>query len=48
VKRAVQDHRYAKTDLPADRTSFERPGVVFALDQAEPDGVHFCGLDTGK
>jgi len=48
VKRAVQDHRYAKTDLPGDRTSFERLGVVFALDQAEADGAHFCGGDAGK
>jgi hypothetical protein len=42
VKRAVQDHRYAEADLPYDRTSFERPGVVFALDQTEPRGVNLC------
>jgi hypothetical protein len=38
----MQDHRYAKTDLPNDRTSFERPGVVLALDQPERNGVNFC------
>jgi hypothetical protein len=42
VRRAVQDHRYAEADLPDDRTSFERPGVVFALDQTEPNGVNLC------
>ena len=42
VKRAVQDHRYARTDLPDDRTSFERTGLVFALDQAEANGMNLC------
>jgi len=42
LKRAMQDHRYAKTDLPNDRTSFERPGVVLALDHPERNGVNFC------
>ncbi len=42
VQRAVQHDRYARFDLPDDRTSFERPGVVFALDQAEPSGVNLC------
>ena len=42
VKQAVQDHRYRKTDLPYDRTSFERLGVVFALDQAEAGGPNLC------
>ena len=32
LKRALQDHRYANTDVPYDRTSFERQGVVFTLD----------------
>jgi hypothetical protein len=48
VKRAVQDHRYARTDLPDDRTSFERPGVVFALGEAEPNGAHLCAGEAGK
>ena len=47
VKRAVQDHRYATTDLPYDRSSFERPGVVFALNQPEPNGVNLCGRPAG-
>lgn len=42
VRLAVQDHRYRRTDLPYDRTSFERPGVVFALHEPEPNGVDFC------
>jgi hypothetical protein len=42
VKRAVENDRYARFDLPDDRTSFERPGVVFALNQAEPSGVNLC------
>ena len=33
LTRAVQDHRYAKTDLPDDRTSFERQGGVLALSE---------------
>jgi hypothetical protein len=31
LKRALKDHRYAKTDLPDDRTSFERQGGVLVL-----------------
>ena len=38
VKSAVQNHRYGKTDLPYDRTSFERLGVVFALDPTDRSG----------
>ena len=32
LKRALKDHRYAMTDVPDDRTSFERQGAVFTLD----------------
>jgi len=32
LKRALQDHRYANTDVPYDRASFDRQGVVFVLD----------------
>lgn len=42
VKRAVQDHRYSEADLPYDRVSFERLGVVFVLDQTERNGVNLC------
>ncbi|HEY7371779.1 MAG TPA: hypothetical protein VIF57_06340 [Polyangia bacterium] len=44
VARVMSDHRYATTDLPYDRTSFERPDVVFALSQAEANG-NLCGRD---
>jgi hypothetical protein len=39
VKRAIMDHHYVNTELPADRASFERSGVVFAL----ADDVDLCG-----
>jgi hypothetical protein len=42
VKSAVQNLRYAKTDLPDDRISFERQGTVFALDETEANGVNLC------
>jgi hypothetical protein len=45
VTRAVQSHHYAHDELPADRTTFERPGVVFALAGADPDGVDLCSRD---
>jgi hypothetical protein len=51
VQQAVENDRYARFDLPDDRTSFERPGIVFALDQAEPSGVNLCpqrGRSDGK
>jgi hypothetical protein len=32
LSRALREHRYAMTDVPYDRTSFERQGVVFTLD----------------
>jgi hypothetical protein len=32
LKQALTDHRYASTDVPYDRTSFERQGAVFTLD----------------
>lgn len=47
VKRAVQDHRYAGTDLPYDRTSFAAPGMIFALNQPEPNGVNLCQPPPG-
>jgi len=31
LQAALRAHRYADHDLPADRSAFERPGVVFAL-----------------
>jgi hypothetical protein len=46
VKQAVRDHRYSSTDLPYDRASFQEPGVVFALDQPEPDGLNLCRRPT--
>jgi hypothetical protein len=47
VRRAVEDHRYATTDLPADRTSFAGPGIVLALDEAGPTGVDLCRTPAG-
>jgi hypothetical protein len=32
LKRALRDHRYANTDVPYDRASFERQGLVFTLE----------------
>ena len=46
VSRAVQDDRYATTELSYDRSSFERLGVVFALDQEEPGHVNLCRRST--
>jgi len=40
----LRDDRYASTELPDDRTSFEAAGVVLALDQPEPSGVNLCRL----
>ena len=48
VRRVVQDHRYATTDLPDDRASFARSGIVLALDEAEPDGVNLCRTPVGR
>ena len=42
VKQALQDDRYANAELPYDRASFQRAGVVFALDEASSDGVNLC------
>lgn len=42
VRRAVQDDRYATTELSYDRSSFERLGVMFALDQPEPGHTNLC------
>lgn len=42
VKRALEDHRYAKTDLPDDRTNFRRDGAVLFLDEPDSNGVNPC------
>lgn len=42
VRAALRAHRYADHDLPADRAAFERPGVVFALNQADAPGGNLC------
>jgi hypothetical protein len=42
LKRAVEAHRYASTDLPGDRASFGRPGLVLVLDETEPGGANLC------
>jgi len=36
VRQALAAHRYAAHDLPKDRASFERDGVVLALVEDEP------------
>jgi hypothetical protein len=48
LRQAVQEHRYRGTDLPGDRASFARSGVVLALDEAEPNGVDFCRAPAGR
>jgi hypothetical protein len=47
VARAVGDHRYAGTDLPYDRASFESADVVFALDEPELNGMNLCRAGAG-
>jgi hypothetical protein len=42
VQAALRDHRYAQHDLPEDRTAFERPGVVLALNDADPRTANLC------
>lgn len=42
VRQAVRNHHYAHDELPADRAAFERPGVVFTLTGAEPNGADLC------
>jgi hypothetical protein len=42
LEKALSTHRYAGHDLPEDRRAFERPGVVFALNQADPTTENLC------
>jgi len=42
VREALRNNRYAGHDLPADRTAFEGPGVVFALNQPDPTVGNLC------
>ena len=42
LQQALRAHRYANHDLPEDRSSFEGPGIVFALDEAEPTTGNLC------
>lgn len=42
VRVALQRDRYASTELPDDRRSFEAGGRVLALDQIEPGSVNLC------
>jgi hypothetical protein len=42
VQAALRAHRYANHDLPEDRSAFERPGSVFALDEADPTAGNLC------
>ena len=42
IQEALRTHRYASHDLPEDRTAFERPGVVFALNEADPTVGNLC------
>jgi len=42
LQRALPADRYERFELPADRRTFEAPGVVLALNEAEPDGVNLC------
>jgi len=42
VQQALRAHRYANHDLPGDRTSFESPGVVFALKSTDPTTGDLC------
>ncbi len=42
VQTALSAHRYANDDLPEDRRSFERGGVVFALDEPDATAGNLC------
>jgi hypothetical protein len=42
VQEALRTHRYAKHDLPQDRTVFASHGAVFALDEVDPAGTNLC------
>ncbi len=46
VRWAVQEDRYATTEVPYDRSSFERLGTMFALDQEEPGHANLCRRST--
>jgi MFS family permease len=42
LKQALDKHRYANHDTPDDRKAFTRPGVVFALNQADAAMANLC------
>jgi hypothetical protein len=42
VQAALRTHRYAKHDLPEDRSSFERAGSILALDEADSVTANLC------
>jgi len=42
LQEALRTHRYAGHDLPEDRRAFASPGVVFALNQADPTTPNLC------
>ncbi len=42
VREALRTHRFAWADLPVDRTSFEAPGTVLALNQGDPLAETLC------
>ena len=42
IHQALRSHRYASHDLPEDRRAFEAPGVVFALNEADPTVGNLC------
>jgi hypothetical protein len=42
LQEALRVHRYANHDLPEDRKAFAHPGIVFALNQADPTAGNLC------
>jgi len=42
IQEALRTHRYANHDLPEDRRAFAHPGVVFALNEADPTVGNLC------
>ena len=42
VQEALRTHRYANSRLAGRQTTFEGPGVVFALNEADPTGGNLC------
>jgi hypothetical protein len=42
LQEALNKHRYANHDTPDDRRAFDRPGVVFALNQADATLANPC------